>query len=222
MRQTVVIKALCGVGLAGLVACGPLQNGNPVAGIAKGLIPSGGGEGADSAPAQQSAALTRDFIEAQESDLLLVSIIDRDATAVLLKAATNGSRVTWLTTDGSGLVLDRGMFVGSRGLGDDLMGADISGARASLRSGGNHLRVLDFLDGLDQIQRQSFQCSTQAVRTDNITIFERSYNTTVFEETCRGDLAEFKNTYWRDSAGVIWQSEQWISAQVGYVQYQRL
>jgi hypothetical protein len=57
---------------------------------------------------------------------------------------------------------------------------------------------------------------------ETITIVERSYATTVLEENCVGENATFKNTYWRDANGVIWQARQWISPLVGYLGYQKL
>ena len=84
------------------------------------------------------------------------------------------------------------------------------------------MRTLDFLDGLDQIQQIVVQCQTVITGQDTLTIFERTYQTSILEETCEGEGQEFKNTYWRDNTGVIWQSRQWISPQAGYLGYQRL
>ena len=41
-------------------------------------------------------------------------------------------------------VFDRGVVVGTRGLGDDLMGSDVDAAIAAMPSGGNYARTLDF------------------------------------------------------------------------------
>ncbi|MBT8410780.1 MAG: YjbF family lipoprotein, partial [Octadecabacter sp.] len=129
---------------------------------------------------------------------------------------------TWLSVDGLSLTLDRGLLVATRGFGDDLMGADVSAALRSLNGGGNHMRTLEFLNGLDQIERPVFECSTRVTGREIITIVERSYATFVLEENCVGENATFKNTYWRDANGVIWQARQWISPLVGYLGYQRL
>jgi len=170
----------------------------------------------------EGAVLTRDLIDAQETDLLRVSVISRDATAFLAKAGTNGSKVTWVTVDGLSLTFDRGMLVASRGFGDDLMGSDVDGAIASLSGGGNHLRTLDFLTSLDQIERRSFQCETVVTGTEMLTIIELTYQTEVIEETCTDGDFSFKNTYWRDRNGIIWQSRQWIAPQTGFLGYLRL
>jgi hypothetical protein len=179
---------------------------------------AGGGE----SEAVDGTPLTREVIEAQEIDLLRVSIISREATAFLAIGGVNGTTVTWLSPDGLSLTFDRGVLVASRGFGDDLMGSDAGGAIASLNGGGNHLRTQDFLNSLDRIEQRVFQCETIATGTEALTIVERTYQTTVLEETCVDGGFSFKNTYWRDREGVIWQSRQWISAQTGYLGYQRL
>lgn len=219
--------------LAG-AACGTLREGNLGVAVATNLAQSvnlGGDSlaqpvsnaGSQPAPAASSEqVLDRAFIEAQNIDLLRVSIISRDVTTLVPFAAQNGDKTTWISSDQISLSYKGGLLIGSRGLGDDLMGADVSGALTSLSAGGNHMRTLDFLNGLDQIDRKSFQCETVQTGSELLTIFEISYQTDVFDETCVGESETFKNTYWRDADGVIWQSRQWISPMVGYLGYQRL
>ena len=211
------IMSLMSAVLAGLAACGPLQQDRLTFGAVRGIVAGG----ADESPAP-SPPLTRAFIEAQPVDLLRISIISRGAAGLTSLAGRNGGKVTWIGEEGIGFVFDNGLLIGTRGLGDDLMGADVSGAIRSLNGGGNHLRTLDFMNGLDQIERLTFRCTTAATGSETITIFERSYATTVIEERCRGDIGTFTNTYWRDGSGTIWQSRQWISLDVGYLGYQRL
>lgn len=220
------MKTVCifGLALAALTACGPLQDDNRLAATAQTLLQraGGGGEESDSAPVSGTAGLTRAQIEAQPTDLLRLSIISLDATALVFKIGQNGSRTTWVSAEEIGIIFDRGVLVGTRGLGDDLMGSDVSGAIRSLGGGGNHLRTMDFLNGLGQIERVGYQCSTAQVRRESLTLYERSYATVVYEETCSGEDSDFKNTFWRGADGVIWQSRQWISPDVGYLDYQRL
>jgi hypothetical protein len=231
MRMTWITGFRCAV-LAGLTACGPLQQDNPNAtalqGAFSGLtgaVTADGANGAavgESALSGESQALTRSFIEAQDVDLLRLSIISQDATGLVFFGGANGSKVTWLSLEGVSIVFDNGLLVGTRGFGDDLMGGDVAAAKASLQRGGTHLRTLDFLNGLSQIERRPYQCVSVQTGSEYITIVERTYATTVIEETCSGENESFKNTYWRDGNGVIWQSRQWISSGVGYLGYQRL
>jgi len=216
--------------LAGLTACGPLYENNAAAQIVGGVFDrSLGSVGigdstvqVDSAATEQPTALTRETIEGFDTPLLRISVISREATGIVFWAGENGSKVTWVTEDALSFTFDDGLAVATRGLGDDLMGSDVSAAKRSFSAGGSHLRTLDFLNSLAQIERQTYQCQTVQTGRETITIFERSYATTVFDETCIGENGDFKNTYWRDANGVIWQSRQWISAGVGYIGYQRL
>jgi len=218
------IKMLLVLVLAALSACGPMASGGMGMTVVEGLTGRLAGS-VDPRAATEGAApsvLTREAIEQQNVELLRVSIISREITSFVLLGGQNGSKVTWLSVDGLSLTLDGGLLVATRGFGDDLMGADVAAALRSLNGGGNHMRTLEFLDGLDQIERQVFECSTVATGLETITIVERSYATTVLEENCVGENATFKNTYWRDANGVIWQARQWISPLVGYLGYQKL
>lgn len=218
-----MVKALVGIGFVTLAACGPLQEQNALAATVKGVLPSVmGGDSTEAEAVAPSPGLTREFLASQPTDFIRMSVIDRDATGLVPFGGRNGDTVTWMSAEGLSFSFRNGLLVGTRGLGDDLMGADVSGALASFSRGGNHTRTLDFMNGLDQIEQRRFQCATQRIRPDTITIVERTYATTVFEETCVGVSGEFKNTYWRDASGVIWQARQWISDGEGYIGYQRL
>ena len=222
MKKLCLLSAVM-VALAGCGA-GPLSQNKPIAQIgnaAVGTLVALSGN----APTTQaaSAPLTRAAIEAAPGDLLRVSLISFETTDVISQFGTKGTQTTWISADGASITLDRGLLIATRGVGDDLMGAEVSGAAASLlRGGGTHTRTLSFLTGLDQIETVTFQCQTVSTGTDAITIFERTYATTVLEETCQNGSQRFKNTYWRDGSGVVWQARQWISAQSGYLGYQRL
>jgi hypothetical protein len=231
MKMTWITGLGCAV-LTVLTACGPLQQDNANANALKGVfsritgaVTAGGTADAaagDSELTGEGQPLTRDLLDAQDVDLLRLSIISQEATGLVIFGGVNGSKVTWLSGVGSSFVFDGGLLVGTRGLGDDLMGSDVAAAKVSLNGGGNHLRTLDFLNGLSQIERRTYQCVSVQTGREDITIVERTYATAVIEETCSGENNSFKNTYWRDRNGVIWQSRQWISGGVGYLGYQRL
>lgn len=219
-----IMKLVPILALAALSACGPMASDGIGATVAQGLTSRFAGP-ADSAPAAggaPAAVLSRETIEQQDTDLLRVSLISREITTFVLLGGQNGSKFTWLSVDGLSLTFDNGLLVATRGFGDDLMGADVAAAQRSLDAGGNHLRTLEFLDGLDQVERLVFECSTVVTGRETISIVERSYATTILEESCVGESVTFKNTYWRDANGTIWQARQWISPLLGYLGYQRL
>lgn len=217
MKKALIIAAL----MAGLSACGPLHVPTVLEGTIRNAI-SGIGQTDSATQAGPSGPITREQIEAQPTDLLRLSIISREVTVIASLGAQNGTKTTWFERDGASVSFDRGVLIGTRGLGDDLMGSDVDGVIAAMSRGGNYARTFDFLDGLDQINRETFQCSMQVVRSETITIFERSYDTMVLQETCTRGSDRISNTYWRDGSGVIWQSRQWVSHGVGYLGYQKL
>ncbi|MGJ8611014.1 MAG: YjbF family lipoprotein [Octadecabacter sp.] len=224
--KTTWITGLCGVVLVGLTACGPLYDGVNSAELTRSLLGNFGGDDSSAQAASTEAAtpsvLTREVIEAFGAPVLRISVISLEATGLLYRVGENGTKVTWINDETMTFTFDDGLAVGTRGLGDDLMGSDVAGAKRSFHSGGSHMRTLDFLNSLAQIERKTYECQTVQTGRETITIYERRYATTVFDETCTGEYGDFKNTYWRDSNGVIWQSRQWISAGIGYIGYQRL
>lgn len=207
--------------IAALTACGPLTQNNPTMGIVRGVVDGSSGEDEATDPGLASI-LSRDFIEAQPNDIMLASVIAREATAVLIKAGTNGSKVTWISPDGISLTFDTGVLVASRGLGDDLMGANVAGVVSSFENATSYMRTHDYMNGLNQIETETFACSQSKDRTESLTIYDRTYETDVFVETCEDGNDGFINTFWRSRDGVIWQARQWVSDDVGYVGYQRL
>ncbi len=222
--KKIITKLTFAAALAGLSGCGELAQNDPITVFGKGLVAFAQSkvDSGSADAAATSAELTRETIEAAPVNLLRLSLISQGATDILAEAGRNGTKVTWASREGFGFTFDGGLLVASRRTGADLMGADVSGAKRSLSGGGNHTRTLDFLDGSDQIQQITVQCQTIVTGQDAITIFERTYQTSILEETCSGAGQEFKNTYWRDRNGIIWQSRQWISPQAGYLGYQRL
>ncbi|MEL6958807.1 MAG: YjbF family lipoprotein [Pseudomonadota bacterium] len=205
------------------LGCGPLVQTNPVLGLAQTVAGGVSSEAEIESPGTGVLeTVNRAFIEAQPNDLLLVSVISREAVAVVMPGGNNGSKTTWFSPDGISVTFDRGVLVATRGLGQDLMGADASRTLAAFGGGPNYLRTYDFLTGRDQIEQMSFTCSMNPDRSEAVTIYERTYQTTVFEEFCESDEFLIRNVYWRGTDGTIWQSRQWISGEIGYLGYQRL
>jgi len=218
-KITLALGFLAGCGV------GPLAQDVPFARFGTavtGFVMSGQQSGNPAAAASPSVGLTREAIEGSPVNLLRLSLISLESTDVLAEVGVNGTRTTWMSSDGLSFTFDGGLLVGSRGTGFDLMGANVAGAKASLRRGGTHARTHEYLNSLDQIEQMTFQCRTVVTGQETLTIFERSYATSVVEETCTAGEVSFKNTYWRDRLGTIWQARQWISADRGYLGFQRL
>ena len=100
-------------------------------------------------------------------------------------------------------------MVGTRGLGNDLMTADVAQTRAKLRSGGAATRVHRRMTGENGVAVATYDCG-----------LSRNGNTVT--ESCAGPDGQFQNTYVLDKAGRVAASRQWLSPQSGYVTIQRV
>lgn len=149
---------------------------------------------------------------------LRVTLSESGAQAVLGPVSRSGEVIVWQTLDGITLAFRGGMLTGTRGLGDDLMSADVSGDVAMLRGDGvtgYHPHIRSYLDGEDQIVFRSYQCHrvTQAQDTK-----PDGTNLRRIEMRCISPQDSFTNFYWLDGAGSVTRSRQWVSPQIGYME----
>lgn len=211
MRRLVLLAALLGV-----TACGPLAENQPVVSALRGIADAGSGLWQQESDPRET--LTRAVIDAASSDLLLSVPATADTATVYTKVSQNDDLITWISEEGDSLTLRDGLVVATRGLGNDLMGADLSQVhRVLVRGNGTVARLHEYLNGEDQIITRAYQCEVVTVRSDVIEIFEVKHQTRIVSETCTGETGGFRNLYWIDTAGMIWQSRQWVSARFGAV-----
>jgi hypothetical protein len=164
--------------------------------------------------------LTRDVIDTVTVPYAMVGIERREAYATMTLAGQNGSYDSWVTADGAGIVLQDSVLTGTKGLGPDLVSADIGTIRDLLRSGntGSVSRIHEYTDGEGRNFTLSYTCTLSPAATETITIIGKTHQTRVMSEACTSNQGEFQNTYWiGQSDGIIWKSRQWVSAGVGHV-----
>lgn len=147
--------------------------------------------------------------------------------AVLGEFERNRAYQTFTTTERQTLVLKNGVLSGSRGLGQDLMSADIDESLRLIRSRlpGSANRTHRYLDGEGQERPLSMSC--KIVRDSNETIQSPTAGAIAavkMGEVCSSASGnvEMTNLYWVASDGFIWQSRQWIGPQLGDVALQIL
>ncbi|EAQ03081.1 hypothetical protein OB2597_13093 [Pseudooceanicola batsensis HTCC2597] len=150
---------------------------------------------------QLRAAITPEFrAETGNKPLLLASSQRVPVSSILTMFAQNGEVRTYMTPDQISFSLRRGILIASRGLGNDLMSADVSGVLARIRAGsGRAVRVHTYLDGEDQLVDHRFDCAYSRAETGEVL------------ERCEGPTASFTNRYTLNRAGGIAVSVQWIS-----------
>lgn len=128
-------------------------------------------------------------------------------SSLLIGVGQNGDVSTFTTPDGVSFAFESGMLVATRGLGADLMTADVGQSLHALSAGGGAgvVRIHRYLDGDEQIMIRSFVCD---IRRDAGGIWR---------ERCSGPLLEFENTYQIAADGTLVGSRQWISPLRGYL-----
>ncbi len=213
--KSYILAVMAALALAG---CGSDKNatGNFTE-IRKALTPKFGKVVPTPAP-----AVTRASIEAIGVPLIRASIPVRGAVAYLGVRATKGDVITWQTTDRTSVVLQRGMLLETRGLGDELMSARVPTAAQAASGTGSFQRTYFYLDGADQEIRWDYACTFESTGNETIEIIGLSYATRVVTETCRGAQGRITNQYWVESGGKIRQSVQWVSKGVGYMKLESL
>lgn len=167
--------------------------------------------------------ITRTQLDTVQQPLIFVELDTLGTAASLVQGGRNGDVVTWLTADRVGLSYRDGLIVATRGLGQDLISADVSGTARALAGGAGryHTRLHSYLDGTHQTRYRTFRCLITDRRPETIEIFDRSHATTRVEETCYSTDLQVVNRYWT-GGGVMWKSQQWVSPAIGYLLTERL
>jgi Group 4 capsule polysaccharide lipoprotein gfcB, YjbF len=175
---------------------------------------SGGQPMPASAPFQALLATT--------APAIVVSAEDREVATGFLRqsARTQGNATveTWISPDNVALYLQQGFVVGTRGLGSDLMAAEI-GQPATLilsRRAGQVQRFMSFLDGNDQVTIRSYVCDIESRGGREIDLGAGMVPTELMQERCTNPDQDFQNLYWVDTrTGQIVQSRQWAGDFIG-------
>lgn len=165
-------------------------------------------------PAVNTAALT----QANPGESLVVRIVNRDVVAALRRTAVNGDRVTWESPGEVSMTFEDGILVATRGLTEDLMGADIPGVRAALNAGGGTaIRQHSYLGSEDQITVATMTCIIAPNGTEDVITRGGTVSARKYREDCTGPRLVFNNSYWF-SGGELVQTRQLVSVAVGYIQ----
>ncbi len=204
-------------GLCLLTACGPMNNGAFGADLIKGRLSKLTG----TAPAAQPApAPVPDLANAAPGDILLVTIMSRNAVAPLTKIAQNGDTVTWVSPGQVSMTLKDGILIATRGLNEDLMGADVTRVRSALAArGGSANRTHSYLDSEDQIILRKVSCIITEDGADTIAAATGAREAVKYTEACTSPEFVFSNIYWLDTpGGTIVQSRQAVAPMTGFLQ----
>jgi len=212
----ILLRRLSGVALLGLLAaCGPMNSNGLGAdaaarvGAITGLRPT--------PPAEPVSALPTAALAKGPGNVLMVKLLGRNAVAAMTRAGSNNGVETWRTAKGVTLSFRDGILVASRGLGGDLMGANVDGVLAAiLRGTGTAQRRHAFLDSEDQIQTRDLTCTFTTDAPEVIAIATGTVEATKVTEVCESPVLVFTNQYWLSDTEIV-QSRQAVSVSVGYI-----
>lgn len=166
--------------------------------------------------------LTRAALDQIGAPADLVTIERRAASALVFRAGENRGVETWVSGDDKSVSWREGVIVATRGLGRDLIAAEVPSA-ARIAAGGRWARLHVQLDDLDQTVTTRFDCTATRAGTARIVILERTYDAQLVQESCTApDGRGFVNDYWFAPRGILRQSRQWIDQDIGHVAVRRL
>jgi len=180
--------------------------------------------------------LTRAALNKVEGSFLEVTLERRDQLAYLF---VNGQRrdgepgriTTWRTGDNITLSLRNGVLIATRGLGGDILSANVQVAGDAPGPSGGGEKVFDIRALDNKVRRLTLVCDVTDLGTQTIVIVERRHSTRHLRETCTGGVARdgsgragtVVNDYWVDSGrGLVMQSRQWAGPETGYLRMRRL
>ncbi|WP_225026137.1 YjbF family lipoprotein [Xinfangfangia pollutisoli] len=157
--------------------------------------------------------------------VLSVNILNRKALAVMFLETRRAGVESWISADGVALQTADGFLVGARGMGDELMSADVSASRALVLAGraGQAQRFHSMLDGNNQIRTRSFVCDISLRGPRELD--ERGAKVTVrlMQEDCHNPEFSFSNLYWVTQSGArIIQSRQWLGPYTGSISMRKV
>ena len=131
--EMILLRHLSGAALLALLAaCGPMNSNGLGAGAAARV---GAITGLRPEPAAQAPALPTAALAEGPGNVLMVTLLGRNAVAAMTRAGSNNGVETWRTAKGVTLSFRDGILVASRGLGGDLMGANVDGVLAAILRG---------------------------------------------------------------------------------------
>lgn len=210
------IAALAGATsvLMALSACGNdprvQQTGQTFRNLAGAVFSRGNQE---SGPIMPSAEDVGRALAANDLPLSIVVNSASENGALLTQIEQNGAYDTFATGARQTLTFKKGLVAATRGLGNDLMSADIdaSVALVTSRKSGQTQRKMRYLDGEDETFEYTFDCTISRGSSEVLDTGLQKSTVVNMTESCTAATREFTNTYKVARDGSIVLSEQWLS-----------
>ena len=206
IKMTTMMKAVSVLALALLAACGSQKSeSNLMLDAIKGVYSKAKTPKAQPVGLEQMLAVMTPEVLAQVPQRVIIVDWEKNRNAVgMIKEAENAGVETYFDQGRAGVLMNGGLVVSTRGFGNDLLMADVSGFGAALAKRGQYTRVHRLLGAENQTIIQSYTCQI-------------SVSGQTATESCAGASGEFQNTYALASNGRIQSSRQWATPEIGYL-----
>ena len=168
--------------------------------------------------------INRKQIDAAGHPMLFVEL-ETGQNGTLVPYPGQGIAKTWLGADGATITLERGIIKASRGMGDDVMGANSSMPNwgSIKKDSPTYNREIKFLDGNNQSKTDVLICAINKNNTKElIRIWEIDFLVTKYEENCNHNGASITNSYYVDDKEIVRRSFQYHGKTIGHLTTERL
>ena len=174
--------------------------------------------------AQTVAASAATVLASTNTRVIIISIPRLKVLAPIQEVAANGNYTTYGTPDRRSITLRDGLLAATRGLGQDLMSADLDQVQALIAApgSGTATRVNRYLDGENLTAPIAFNCTLTAGAKTHLQSGEIDTDVTQVTESCTSASNSFENTYLVSPEGRVVQSRQWLNPLHGYMTIQHL
>lgn len=168
--------------------------------------------------------VNRAQIDQSPKPLLLSKVDTLGGGGTMIVLARRDGVVTWRTADFVTFSYRDGLLLATRGLGYDLMSADVSGTHAALvgEPKQDYARFATYLGPNDETLFRAFRCNMRNVGSDLVRSFDISFPAIRMEETCTSTGLQITNRYWIAPGGGVRRSLQWVGPELGYLETEQI
>ena len=154
------------------------------------------------------STITPEAIATTTEPVLFIELPQSGQQAIMSLTGVNGAVLTWSTADGRSISLAEGVLVATRGFGEDLISADVTGTLSALAGGPRvYEKFASFLNGENKVIIRSYSCTMTGPLTETIDSFGRTILTSRWNEICRSVAGESHSDFWQTADGT-WRADQ--------------
>lgn len=137
-----------------------------------------------------------------------------------LRDSSPGLIRVWRSQDGAQISTRNGIIINTRGLGGDVMSAEVPVSSDGAGPSHSGAQTLQVRAGANTVWPAALTCDLVDLGPRTIEIVELQYATRHLRQTCEAHANETQgvviNDYWVDSGrGIVWQSRQWARPATG-------